>query len=85
MSDTEHPNKALEMAKLRINGMRMDFSLKSLLELLVLLIDEVRVQNDTVPKDELGANQGEIRAYQKLIDLLARPLPNVSPGKRILE
>jgi hypothetical protein len=47
-----------------------------LIKLLNILINELRIENDTVNKDNLDRNQGKIDAYVGLKFYLERELPS---------
>lgn len=46
-----------------------------LIILLEILVDELRRENDTVDRNLLQMNQGEIKAYLRLKDYIERGLP----------
>ena len=48
---------------------------KSIAKLLELLINEVRVMNDTASDNDYRINQGEIRGYSRLLDYIEKGLP----------
>lgn len=59
-------------------GSQQEQSIKKVLKLLEILIQEVRVDNDTAGPDTFRINQGEIRGYMKLKEHIERGLPAVN-------
>jgi hypothetical protein len=68
-------NKQKAVAIFEFHGLKTESSGKKIITLLDLLIDEVRVSNDTVADGNLKINQGEIKAYMQLKEYLERGLP----------
>ncbi len=58
-------------------GLQKEHSVQKVLKLIDILVQEVRVDNDTVGVDAFRVNQGEIRGYQKLQDHILKGLPSV--------
>jgi len=58
-----------------INAHKGEPLCKSIVKLLELLINEVRVMNDTAGDVEYRINQGEIRGYSRILDYIEKGLP----------
>lgn len=58
-----------------ISGHKGEVMCTNLLKLLEILIQEVRVNNDTAGPETMRLNQGEIAGYMKLQDYIERGLP----------
>jgi len=58
-----------------ISGSRAESVCRNILSLLDILIDEVRIENDTAAPDTFMQNQGKIKAYTALKDYILRGLP----------
>lgn len=52
-----------------------DNSVRNIMRLLDVLIDETRISNDSVEGNEIYRNQGKIQAYQALKEIIERGLP----------
>lgn len=70
-------NKEKTAAILDVRALLHEEAGRKLLVLLHLLIEELRIANDTVIPDELLKNQGKIEAYTQLRDYLERGLPTI--------
>jgi len=68
-------NKTKAEAIFELNGMKHDPACKSMVKLLDILIDEVRIQNDEAPAERVLGNQGEIRAFMRLKEYIEKGLP----------
>ena len=63
---------------LEICGSQKENSIKNVLKLLDILIQEVRIDNDTADEVQFRTNQGEIKAYRTLKDYIERGIPSVN-------
>ena len=61
---------------------QFDNSIRNLIQLLDVLIAELRLDNDTADIDGVRRNQGEIKAYNTLREfiLYGLPSPSLSPS-----
>lgn len=59
-----------------ISGSQNDNTIKNVVKLLDLLIQEARLDNDTADETRVRVNQGEIKAFVKLREYILRGLPS---------
>lgn len=71
-------NKLKAQAIFDLHTLKTEQAGGKLLVILDLLILELRLANDTVDKERLQINQGEIKAYTQLRDYLNNGLPNIT-------
>lgn len=58
-------------------GAQRENSIQNVLKLVEILINDARVDNDTVSPDNFRLNQGEIRGYNRLKEYILRGIPSV--------
>ena len=63
---------------LNLYGSQSDNSIRNLIQLLDILITELRLDNDTAEPDEVKCNQGGIKAYSTLKEFIQRGLPSAN-------
>jgi hypothetical protein len=61
---------------LELSAGKDDLMVKKTMDLVDILINEVRVDNDTAQKDDFLRNQGEIRGFNRLKEMILRGLPS---------
>ena len=61
-----------------ISGARNEEICQNMLKLLDLLIQEVRVENDTAEENVILRNQGKVQAYTGLKEIIERCLPSAN-------
>ena len=59
------------------HALRNEPSGAKIIALLDILVNELRKENDTVDRNGLQLNQGEIKAYLRLKEYIERGLPKV--------
>lgn len=59
-------------------GYRTERGVNLILKLLDILIEETRVENDTIPKEQLEYNQGKIAACRALKENIEKGIPNLA-------
>jgi hypothetical protein len=60
-----------------LHGAQKDPMVKSVLELIEIMIIEARLENDTANVDSFRLNQGEIRGLSRLSECIMRGLPGM--------
>ena len=75
-------NKEKAVAIANIHGLKQESAGMKVLNLLDILIDELRKDNDTVDSVFLQRNQGEIRAYLQLKEYIERGTPEIQKRER---
>ena len=71
-------NKLKAQAIIDLHTLKTEQAGSKLLTILDLLILDLRLANDTVDKERLKINQGEIKGYLQLRDYLNNGLPNIT-------
>lgn len=69
------PNAQKAALIFEISGHKGDVMCQNILRLLEILIQEVRVDNDTAPAEIVVKNQGKLYAYTLLQEYIVRGLP----------
>lgn len=68
-------NKPKAELIIEIFAAQKDNSVRNIMKLLDVLIDETRISNDSVEGNDIYRNQGKIQAYQALKEIIERGLP----------
>ena len=68
-------NREKAVLIIEISAHNQESTCKSIVSLLDILLQETREANDTSSGEEYFLNQGEIRAYKRLRDMIMRGLP----------
>jgi len=69
-------NKEKAELIIEIYGSQKDATCQKIVKLLNILIDETRTDNDTAEGREILQNQGKIKAYIGLKEMIERGLPS---------
>jgi hypothetical protein len=75
------PGKIMNAPKAEIiaflYSVRNEASVRALLNLLDIMINDLRIDNDTAERDDVFRNQGGIDVLKELKDKLTRALPTI--------